>query len=81
MGVAALCRHAWQLWMQLQGEAGRAALREAVGDGEYFVAVLPDESRLVQALPRGAKHPINYGREVPIYALTVLHRRPCVAQA
>ncbi len=35
-----------------------------VGDGEYFVVELPDEARLVQPIPRGAKHPINFGREV-----------------
>lgn len=47
-----------------QGEAGREALRQAVGDGEYFVAVLPDGSRLVHAITRGDKHPLNFGREV-----------------
>ncbi|CAL8469438.1 g8979 [Coccomyxa elongata] len=47
-----------------KGEAGREALRQAVGDGEYFVAVLPDGSRLVHAITRGEKHPLNFGREV-----------------
>ncbi len=35
-----------------------------MGDGEYFVAVLPDGSRLVHAITRGEKHPLNFGREV-----------------
>ncbi len=47
-----------------QGEAGREVLRQAVGDGEYFVALLPDGSRLVHAITRGDKHPLNFGREV-----------------
>ncbi len=47
-----------------QGEAGREALRQAVGDGEYFLAVLPDGSRLVHPITRGEKHPLNFGREV-----------------
>lgn len=36
-----------------RGEGARDALRAAVGDGEYFLALLPDGSRLV--------HPIAYG--------------------
>ena len=39
-------------------------LRKAVGDGEYFLALLPDGSRLVHAITRGEKHPITFGREV-----------------
>ena len=46
-----------------QGEAGRAALRAIVGSGEYFLATLPDGSRLVQPIPRGVRHPLNFGRE------------------
>ena len=46
-----------------QGEAGREALRAIVGSGEYFVAMLPDGSRLVQPIPRGVRHPLNFGRE------------------
>lgn len=48
----------------LQGEAGREALRVAVGDGEYFLAILPDGSRLVHAITRGERHPLSFGREV-----------------
>lgn len=47
-----------------QGEAGREVLREAVGDGEYFLVLLPDGGRLVHAITRGEKHPITFGREV-----------------
>lgn len=36
-----------------RAEAARLALRNVVGDGEYFLAALPDGSRLV--------HPIAYG--------------------
>ena len=46
-----------------QGEAGREALRAIVGSGEYFVATLPDGARLVQPIPRGVRHPLNFGRE------------------
>ena len=47
-----------------QGEAGRDALRAVVGAGEFFAAMLPDGSRLVQPIPRGVRHPLNFGREV-----------------
>ncbi len=46
-----------------QGEAGREALRAVVGAGEFFAATLPDGERLVQPIPRGARHPLNFGRE------------------
>lgn len=36
----------------------------AVGEGEYFVAVLPDGSRLVHPIAYGERFPLNYGREV-----------------
>lgn len=36
----------------------------AVGEGEYFVALLPDGSRLVHPIPFGERFPLNYGREV-----------------
>ena len=48
---------------QAQGKAGREALRAIVGSGEYFLATLPDGSRLVQPIPRGVRHPLNFGRE------------------
>lgn len=47
----------------VQGEAGRAALREAVGTGEYFLVVLPDGSRLVNTISASQRHPIPFGRE------------------
>jgi hypothetical protein len=34
-----------------------------VGAGEFFAATLPDGERLVQPIPRGARHPLNFGRE------------------
>lgn len=46
------------------GEAARAALRDVVGDGEYFQAFLPDGSYLVHPIAFGERHPLNYGREV-----------------
>lgn len=46
------------------GEAAREAIRGVVGDGEYFVALLPDGSRLVHPVAYGERHPLNYGREV-----------------
>lgn len=36
----------------------------AVGDGEYFVALLPDGSRLVHPIAYGERFPLNFGREV-----------------
>jgi hypothetical protein len=47
-----------------QGEAGREALRTVVGDGEYFLATLPDGTRLVHSITRGERHPLSFGREV-----------------
>lgn len=46
------------------GEAARAALKEAVGEGEYFVALLPDGSRLVHPIAFGERFPLSFGREV-----------------
>jgi hypothetical protein len=36
----------------------------AVGEGEYFVALLPDGSRLVHPIAFGERFPLSYGREV-----------------
>lgn len=42
-----------------------SARAAAVGDsGEYFVALLPDGSRLVHPIAYGERFPLNYGREV-----------------
>lgn len=35
--------------------SSQASLRSAVGDGEYFCALLPDGSRLVRPIMRGAR--------------------------
>ena len=35
-----------------------------VGEGEYFLALLPDGSRLVHPIAFGERHPLNFGREV-----------------
>ena len=42
----------------------RPQLQEAVGSSEYFLAVLPDGSRLVHPISREERHPLNFGREV-----------------
>eukprot|EP00891_Asterochloris_glomerata_P004628 jgi/Astpho2/4628/e_gw1.00067.405.1_t len=46
------------------GEAARQQLRDAVGNGEYLLAYLPDGSRLVHPVPRSEKHPLMLGRQV-----------------
>lgn len=40
------------------------AMRDIVGDGEYFCAILPDGSRLVHPIAYGERHPLSFGREV-----------------
>lgn len=45
-------------------EAMREGVRDVVGDGEYFSAILPDGSRLVHPLGFGDRHPLAFGREV-----------------
>jgi hypothetical protein len=45
------------------GEAARDALRAAVGEGEYFAALLPDGSRLVHPIPFGQRFPLDFGRQ------------------
>lgn len=44
--------------------ATQDAIREIVGDGEYFCAILPDGSRLVHPIQYGERHPLSFGREV-----------------
>ena len=63
---AAAARHGFALTLlpPATGEAAREAVRAVVGDGEYFVAVLPDGSRLVHPIVFGERHPLVYGREV-----------------
>ncbi len=48
----------------VQGEQGRQALREVVADGEFFLIILPDGTRLVHPIMPGERHPLNFGREV-----------------
>lgn len=66
----------------MQGEPGREALREVVGNGEFFLMSLPDGSRVVHPIASGVRHPLNFGREVrsasssglPVYHIYVLRR-------
>ena len=48
----------------LKGEEARSAAAKLIGNQEYFVAYLPDGSRLVHPIVYGERHPLNYGREV-----------------
>lgn len=48
----------------MQGEEGRQALREVVANGEFFLIILPDGTRLVHPIMAGERHPLNFGREV-----------------
>lgn len=45
------------------GEPSRGALRDAVGDGEFYVATAPDGSRYAAPVPRGERHPLSFGRD------------------
>lgn len=38
-------------------------LHQVVGEGEYFVALLPDGCRLVHQIQYGERHPLTFGRE------------------
>ena len=46
------------------GKASRSQLQEVVGDSEYFLATLPDGSRLVHPITREERHPLDFGRQV-----------------
>ncbi|KAL0037433.1 hypothetical protein WJX79_008053 [Trebouxia sp. C0005] len=46
------------------GKASRSQLQEVVGDSEYFLAILPDGSRLVHPITREERHPLDFGRQV-----------------
>lgn len=61
----------WCSWFAIAGvlhplspSATPSAPCHAVGDGEYFVALLPDGSRLVHPIAYGERFPLNFGREV-----------------
>lgn len=58
------CARVETVVLTLQGEGARAALREAVGTGEFFHLVLPDGSRLVHAVAKSERHPVAFGREI-----------------
>ncbi|CAK0784495.1 hypothetical protein CVIRNUC_007699 [Coccomyxa viridis] len=47
-----------------KGEPGREALRQVVANGEFFLLLLPDGSRLVHPIAMGERFPLNFGREV-----------------
>ena len=49
---------------ELQGEPGREALRQVAANGEFFLLLLPDGSRLVHPIAMGERFPLNFGREV-----------------
>ena len=53
---------AWALCCQ--GEGAQEALQQAVGDHEFFCALLPNGRRLVQVIERGVRHPLSFGRDV-----------------
>ena len=55
---------------ELQGEPGREALRQVVANGEFFLLLLPDGSRLVHPIAMGERFPLNFGREVTIFNLS-----------
>ncbi len=46
------------------GKAARQQLQEAVGESEYFLAILPDGSSLVHCISREERHPLDFGRLV-----------------
>ena len=50
--------------LMAQGEEGRQALRDVVANGEFFLIILPDGTRLVHPIMAGERHPLNFGREV-----------------
>ena len=54
------------------------ACHPAVGESEYFVALLPDGGRLVHPIAYGERFPLNYGREVLAELAGVPHRCVCV---
>ncbi|KAH7619036.1 hypothetical protein Ndes2526B_g05985 [Nannochloris sp. 'desiccata'] len=56
------------------GQEAKDALSAVVQKGEYFVAFLPDGSRLVHPIAYGERHPLNFGREVLAELAGVPHR-------
>ena len=49
---------------KVAGKASRTQLQEVVGESEYFLAILPDGSRLVHPISREERHPLDFGRQV-----------------
>lgn len=56
------------------GEEAWETVRENAGNGEYFVAFLPDGARLVHPITPGVQCPLNFGREVLARLAGVPHR-------
>ncbi|PSC76403.1 Zinc finger CCCH domain-containing 64 [Micractinium conductrix] len=60
-------RHGFTLTFlpKLIGDAeAKEQLRGVVGDGEHFVALLPDGARMAHRIAYGERFPLNFGREV-----------------
>ena len=49
---------------KIEATAARKQLQEAVGQSEYFLAILPDGSKLVHTITRDERHPLDFGRQV-----------------
>ena len=45
-----------------------------MGTGEYFLAIMPDGTRLVQTISGAMRHPIPFGREAAAEMAGVPHR-------
>jgi diadenosine tetraphosphate (Ap4A) HIT family hydrolase len=56
------------------GQEAKDAITSVVHKGEYFLAFLPDGSRLVHPIAYGERHPLNFGREVLAELAGVPHR-------
>lgn len=54
--------------------SSQASLRTAAGDGEYFCALLPDGTRLVRPIMRGAR--VRVCSNVPSADLVLLEEGP-----
>ena len=50
-----------------------------VGNGEFFLLLLPDGGRLVHPIAMGERFPLNFGREVIVPNL--LHAARCTLAA
>lgn len=48
----------------LMASTCRSTLQDIVGEGEYFLGILPDGSGLVHPIAREERWPMNLGREI-----------------